>query len=68
MIVLTLEIMVKNLGYSPFCLSLDNFSNTFLEVLVMNDWKEAIHPGEILADELDFLGLSVEHLAKYIKV
>jgi hypothetical protein len=31
MIVLTLEIMMKNLGYSPFCLSLDNFSNTFLE-------------------------------------
>lgn len=34
----------------------------------MNDWKEPIHPGEILADELDFLGLSIEHLAKYIKV
>ena len=34
----------------------------------MNDWKEPIHPGEILADELDFLGLSVEQLAKYINV
>ena len=34
----------------------------------MNDWKEPIHPGEILADELDFLGLSIEQLAKYIKV
>jgi addiction module HigA family antidote len=34
----------------------------------MNDWKEPIHPGEILADELDFLGISIEQLAKYIKV
>lgn len=34
----------------------------------MNDWKEPIHPGEILVDELDFLGLSIEQLAKYIKV
>jgi RNA recognition motif-containing protein len=33
MIVLSLEIMVKNLGYSPLCLSLDNFSDTFLEFL-----------------------------------
>jgi addiction module HigA family antidote len=34
----------------------------------MNDWKEPIHPGEILADELEFTGLSVEQLAQYIKV
>ena len=34
----------------------------------MKDWKEPIHPGEILADELDFMGLTVEQLAQYIKV
>jgi addiction module HigA family antidote len=34
----------------------------------MKDWKEPIHPGEILADELEFMGLSVEQLAQYIKV
>jgi addiction module HigA family antidote len=34
----------------------------------MDNWKEPIHPGEILADELEFMGLSVEQLAQYIKV
>jgi len=34
----------------------------------MKNWKEPIHPGEILADELEFLELSVEQLARYIKV
>lgn len=34
----------------------------------MKDWKEPIHPGEILADELEFMGLSVEQLAQCIKV
>ena len=34
----------------------------------MKDWKEPIHPGKILADELNFMGISVEQLAKYINV
>lgn len=34
----------------------------------MMDWQEPIHPGEILADELEFLGLSGEQLAQYLKV
>lgn len=34
----------------------------------MNDWKSPIHPGEILADELEEIDLTVSQLARRIHV
>jgi len=34
----------------------------------MNDWKAPIHPGEILADELEEIGLNSSQLAEKIGV
>ena len=34
----------------------------------MNDWKSPIHPGEILADELEEIDLTISGLAQAIYV
>ena len=34
----------------------------------MTDWKKPIHPGEILADELEEIGLNASQLADKIGV
>jgi plasmid maintenance system antidote protein VapI len=34
----------------------------------MNDWKSSIHPGEILADELEEIDLTISQLAQKIYV
>ena len=34
----------------------------------MTDWKDPIHPGEILADELEEIGLNASQLAQKIGV
>jgi hypothetical protein len=34
----------------------------------MNDWKSPIHPGEILADELEEIDLTISQLAPKIYV
>jgi addiction module HigA family antidote len=34
----------------------------------MKNWKDPIHPGEILADELEFIGMTAATLAKEIGV
>lgn len=34
----------------------------------MKDWKDPIHPGEILADELEYIGMTVAALAERIGV
>ncbi len=34
----------------------------------MKDWKDPIHPGEILADELDTIGINVSELASRLDV
>jgi plasmid maintenance system antidote protein VapI len=35
---------------------------------MMNDWKSSIHPGEILADELEEIDLTISQLAQKIYV
>ncbi|MCA2684097.1 MAG: HigA family addiction module antidote protein [Microcystis sp. M038S2] len=34
----------------------------------MNNWKSPIHPGEILADELEEINLDVSQLAKRVNI
>ena len=34
----------------------------------MKDWKDPIHPGEILADELEYIGVTADALAERIGV
>jgi addiction module HigA family antidote len=34
----------------------------------MKDWKDPIHPGEILADELEYIGMTAAMLAERIGV
>jgi addiction module HigA family antidote len=34
----------------------------------MKDWKDPIHPGEILADELEYIGMTAAVLAERIGV
>ncbi|MFM7880681.1 MAG: addiction module antidote protein, HigA family, partial [Microcystis panniformis] len=34
----------------------------------MNNWKSPIHPGEILADELEEINLNVSQLAKRVNL
>jgi antitoxin HigA-1 len=34
----------------------------------MNDWRDSIHPGEILGDELEEIGISGLELAKRLRI
>lgn len=39
-----------------------------MKKIVVNDWRDPIHPGEILREELETIGVSPWRMARYLQI